>query len=509
MLYMIRIKIILVVLIGVYSGLTYADNDTLDSTFGVDGIVTISLGGMFSGTSGILDSQNRIIMAGQNLPPGPLNSLFIARCNADGTLDTTFAGTGSLIVSPTTFGASAFDIPVTVAVQRDDTIIVGATVTISGNDQICIFKLTTTGVLDVTFGTGGFVTALVGDVSRCSAIAVQADNKIIVAGTSTLDAPANDSLILRYQSNGSLDLTFNGTGIVLVPPPPGGEGITVSGVGLDADNSIVAVGAYQVGMSTFIVFFRVTTTGLFDTSFGSAGYTTRMTSDQPNTANTVTFDSNKNILSGYTIANTTSASILRLTSDGSFDTTFHGNGEHQVSLSLGMFQQGIGNSVVVQPDNKPIFVSALVNIPPYNTVLMRMTTTGELDTTFNGSGIVIKNYGASNSIAWFALMQPNGKLVTFGGAADDPTSTDIAAEMLRFSGSNTCPGNLVLKKLFCFGIDGNLILGARNGVRVLIQEVGGQLQESPIYTANVDIDSGIVGLTLEEFRQLSATECPC
>src|SRR5438067_6010552 len=71
------------------------------------------------------------------------------------------------------------------------------------------------GNLDTTFGSGGIVTtAISSNVDFAVAIAQQPDGKIIAAGYSS-NGSNDDFALARYNANGTLDTTFNGTGKVI------------------------------------------------------------------------------------------------------------------------------------------------------------------------------------------------------------------------------------------------------------------------------------------------------
>lgn len=118
--------------------------------------------------------------------------------------------------------------------------------------------LAAAGGLDPTFGNGGKVTTYVSNSnSFANAVAVQPDGKIVVAGI---------PLLVRYNSDGTLDTTFGKNGIV-----------TNSGVdrGMDLviqpDGKIVVVGFSGGGLFTCFHVARFNSNGSPDTTFGTNG----------------------------------------------------------------------------------------------------------------------------------------------------------------------------------------------------------------------------------------------
>jgi uncharacterized delta-60 repeat protein len=132
-------------------------------------------------------NDGKIVAAGHSL---------LARYNTDGSLDTSFNGTGMVVP-----GADDYD----VAIQLDGKIV--ATGLVGGNDgDFLLARYTTTGMLDSTFGTKGQVTTNFtrsgGSASHDVpyAVAVQSDGKIVLAGQTNFDIG-----LARYETNGNLD----------------------------------------------------------------------------------------------------------------------------------------------------------------------------------------------------------------------------------------------------------------------------------------------------------------
>jgi uncharacterized delta-60 repeat protein/uncharacterized repeat protein (TIGR01451 family) len=125
----------------------------------------------------------------------------LARYNADGSLDASF-GTGGKVT--TDFGGGSFDEAHGVALQADGKIIVAGTSTSSVPGSTLDFALArynTDGILDSSFGTGGKVTTGFGGFDEAHGVAVQADGKIIAAGYSNADS-TRDFALARYEGGG-------------------------------------------------------------------------------------------------------------------------------------------------------------------------------------------------------------------------------------------------------------------------------------------------------------------
>ena len=129
-----------------------------------------------------------------------------------GDLDPTFGG-GDGKVTTDIVSADA-DYATAVAIQADGKIVVAGTSNGSGTNDFALARYTTAGALDATFGTGGKVTTDIG-ADYGYAVAIQADGKIVVAGESNGGAGNNDFALARYTTAGVLDTTFSQDGKVL------------------------------------------------------------------------------------------------------------------------------------------------------------------------------------------------------------------------------------------------------------------------------------------------------
>jgi uncharacterized delta-60 repeat protein len=106
-----------------------------------------------------------------------------------------------------------------VAIQTDGKIVVAG----SDGFHIAVVRCNSNGILDTTFnGTGG-VTTPIDTQDRANAVALQTDGKIVVAGA-IINTSGPSIAVVRYNTNGALDNTFNGTGKVITSDPNGAAG---------------------------------------------------------------------------------------------------------------------------------------------------------------------------------------------------------------------------------------------------------------------------------------------
>jgi uncharacterized delta-60 repeat protein len=131
-------------------------------------------------------------------------------------LDPTFGIGGKVI---TDFFIESNDFVAAVAIQTDGRIVVAGT-TMGTSDGFAIARYNPDGTLDGSFGTNGrFHIDLNSSFSdQASAIAIQSDGKIVVAGGAVNPAPGGnaDFAVVRLNGNGSLDTSFDGDGTKLI-----------------------------------------------------------------------------------------------------------------------------------------------------------------------------------------------------------------------------------------------------------------------------------------------------
>lgn len=210
----------------------------LDTTFNAVGYTTTIInGGDDLGYSVALQADGKIVLAGYTTSGSP--AFGVVRYHSNGSVDTTFNSGGSVTTS---IGPGA-DIGRAVAIQSDGKIVVGGYAAIGGNDDFAVVRYNTDGSLDTNFNTSGIVTTNIGGPDQANAIAIQPDGKILLGGT-TVNANG-DYTVVRYHSNGSLDTTFNGTGIFVTTI--GVDDDEIYGMGLQSDGKIVVGGYSFVG----------------------------------------------------------------------------------------------------------------------------------------------------------------------------------------------------------------------------------------------------------------------
>ena len=207
-------------------------------------------GGNSFATAVALQLDGKIVVAGRPLIPQLVfraGNFALARYHPNGSLDTTFSGDGLVI---TDFGGD--EQATAVALQADGKIVVAGWSVIStttGLPDFALARYQPNGSLDTTFSGDGLVTTHIGSsgndaFARATAVALQADSKIVAAGWSDSSSTGHRSFALaRYQPNGSLDTTFSGDGQVITHVGSGDSDTAFALVIQPHDGRLVVAGA--------------------------------------------------------------------------------------------------------------------------------------------------------------------------------------------------------------------------------------------------------------------------
>jgi uncharacterized delta-60 repeat protein len=382
----------------------------LDPTFGNGaGYVLSSVGG-YANTVAVQPNGQIVIV-------GTTGSDFlVARYNANGSLDTSF-GTGGY--TATAFKKSITSQAGAVAIQSDGKILAAGFADINGTDEFAMARYNANGTLDTTFGNKGQVLTGQGGL-----MALQPDGKILASGSSS-----GFATLVRYNSNGTLDTTF-GNGGILVTNFKGGGSLVIQ-----ADGKIVLAGTTTdptSGLAAFGV-ARFNADGTTDSSFGSSGEVITHVGIHSDSFGRVALQADgKIVLSGEgVIGGSADLCLIRYNADGTLDTTFGtgANGIVTVAAPGPMYVSGeSGAGVEVQSDGKIVATTNLVsNSVPPDIAAVRVNSDGTLDTSYGNGGWATVAIGYLDRLAASAL-QPDGRLLLVG--QEQPTSSSSPSYLL-------------------------------------------------------------------------------
>ena len=342
-----------------------------------------------------------------------------------GTLDPTFGDGGIVVLSYGSETATAS----AVAIQPDGKIIVGGTKTNNGQG-FAVVRLLSNGTLDPTFGTAGLVETKVGNTSHVlSAVALQPDGKILIAGYTRFVGQNFDFAVLRYSADGTLDTTFGTAGVVLTDFATRTD--QAMAMVLMADGRILVSGQTLTDDLTIadMAFARYNADGSLDTTFGVGGRAMVDIRGTPDQARGVALVPGGKILAAGTSRDPAISRIdiaaVRLNADGSVDTTFG---------TAGLFVTNFGGPgsqtaqrVAIDATGKVVLAGLYGTTLPNDFGILRLTVAGTLDPSFGGTGVVTTDFGGRADDGLILLHQQDGKFVVAGTSlSGTPTDGRIA-----------------------------------------------------------------------------------
>jgi uncharacterized delta-60 repeat protein len=344
----------------------YKTDGTLDTASfnnggATPGVVNTSFYGDIAGNGAqanavAIDSSGNIVVAGgANRGLDAAWFFALARYNSsDGLLDASFGTSPVPGTVMTQIAASPLDDRIyAIAIQPDGKIVVAGYSNDGAKNIFAVVRYTSAGLNDGSFGTGGIVTYAFGTHdSVANAIAIQADGKIVVGGYS---GTARVFTLMRLSgTDGSLDTSFGGTGIVTTAIGTADD--EINALSLQSDGKIVAVGYSQgsSGQDSFAV-ARYTTAGVLDTTFSStgtpAGTVTTAIGTNTDIATAAAIDSSGRIVTaGYTWTGSTfEFALVRYNADGSIDTSFGTGGKLTTQVGT---TRSMAYAIALQSDGK-------------------------------------------------------------------------------------------------------------------------------------------------------------
>ncbi|MFM9965303.1 MAG: hypothetical protein ACKV2Q_29305 [Planctomycetaceae bacterium] len=325
---------------------------------------------------------------------------------AEGGLDPAFGNAGKVTSD---FNAeSANDI----VIQEDGRIVVvGGTVEEQDGESkavMLVVRYNIDGSLDSSFGAGGKASVTFGGSTDAAAVALQADGKIVVAG----NVDGIDFALSRFNSDGSLDLTFGVDGKITTDF---GQSEWGQGVSVDRDGKIVVVGfSGEVSRNNRFAIARYNPDGSLDTSFDLDGKVTTAIGSNSSAGAVAIQSDGKIVVAGNSIDGTQRFAVVRYNPNGSLDPSFDTDGILTTSIA-GI--HSIATDLAVSDDGKLVVVGRSSDFSDAYFAVARYHSNGSLDISFDGDGRLTTTI-PGHEYAWSTGVgiQPDGRILASGYA---------------------------------------------------------------------------------------------
>lgn len=316
----------------------------------------------------------------------------------------------------------------------------------AGGGKTALARLTPNGALDATFGINGVA---LNDLSTNLADGLRAivrmdDGRYVACGTFYSVGTSTDFVVVRFNSDGSLDGTFDGTGYAVTSFLQSGAGGSLfdqcNAVAIQPDGMIVSAGFTAENGPNHVALTRHTAAGVIDAGFGSGGKVDINASAIANVSSearaVLVQPDGKLLVAGYAFGPGNSEFlVMRLNTDGSLDGSFGSGGITRTPVGPG---EDMANAMVRQPDGRIVLAgSAIVADGRRDFALARYTTAGGLDASFGSGGLVTTPVGPSDDVAYALVLMPWGRLIAAGSARTSTggSGTDLALVSYNANGS--------------------------------------------------------------------------
>jgi uncharacterized delta-60 repeat protein len=392
----------------------------LDDTFDANGklAVNFSTGADWFSEVAVQPADQKLVAVGR-MAPGD-GEWLIVRFNPDGSLDSGFGGGDGIVHFDF---STADDFASAVALQADGRIVVAGLAGTSGG-RWAVVRLNADGTLDSSFsGDGKQTLDLTTGYDVAVDVAVQpSDQKILVTGyIAGTDTPFT---VVRFTTTGSLDSAFSGDGKATANLTSGRD--SALQLAVDSGGRVVVVG-YASGLGGQIGMARFQPGGSLDPTFSGDGKMTQNLTTASEAAFGVAIQPNDDriVICGASGSTNQKMFAARYNGDGTPDTSFSGDG--RIVIDITEFKDS-ASGLVLQGDGK-IVLAGFANYEFYT--IVRLTVAGSLDTAFGDDGVMFSNLSAGYDDALGVAIQADGAIVAVG----ESSGSGGRASAARFLGN--------------------------------------------------------------------------
>ena len=184
----------------------------LDPAFGLNGRSSVQIGFVDARARGlVVQPDGKVVLAGYESSGFGRDGVLV-RLLADGSPDPTFSGDGILVLSSFS-DLDQFD---AVTLLADGSIVAGGYASVNGDDRALLVKVTTTGTLDIGYGTQGtLLPTFTTTDSRVYGVAASG-TEVVAAGVMFNSLTSADLFLTRRISTGAADVTFGTFGVAQI-----------------------------------------------------------------------------------------------------------------------------------------------------------------------------------------------------------------------------------------------------------------------------------------------------
>lgn len=410
---MVHARLLLVLALAMAAGPASARPGDIETAFGVAGFVTTDpTVGWETARDGLVLPDGRMVVCG----PGNANgAMHLVRYLENGTVDSTFGIHGVVVVTGFGSGTEA----TAIARQTDGKLVMAGHFFNGTSFVSVVLRFSESGALDISFGVAGRALQTIGPVGNVEDVVIQPDGRILIAGSFRTSGTITFVGLRRYLSTGVVDSTFGINGTVTRGPGTDNSGMAMRLLG---DGRIMVVGSTDLnnGLGHQFLTFRFKPNGTPDSTFGTVGRVITNVSAFPEFARDVdVLPDGRILVAGHTgIASSTSHryAVLCLQDTGLPDPAY-GVGGLFLSPEIGVTTgYAFLNDQLLLPSGKVLLAGQGTRFGTSDDfALVSVGATGVIDTTFGTGGIVLTDLSSGGrDIAYRLLPRADGGVVAAG-----------------------------------------------------------------------------------------------
>lgn len=393
-----------------------AQSGTLDPTFNGTGYVIDPVNNLDVGQKILVQHDQKILQIGMSFDAAYVSRAQVFRYNPDGSRDTDF-GTNGAFTYELDFEANIYGAVLT----PDGKIVLAGSTTDYQTYRLLLIQLNADGTLDNSFaGTGVLAQSVSVVVENAEDIAndvtLDADGNILVCGTSYDADYIRRPIVVRFTPDGQLDTGFGINGVASIPAGIGSSGF--DGIVVQPDGRILATGYFGSDLLWYeLLMVRFETNGSLDPTFGVAGVVKYNYGNVDDEATDVTLTPDGSILvAGVTVTQTYnySALLMKFTPDGEVDTNFGTDGA--VEEDLDTFDYAA--MVKVLTDGTIVMAGTSGDGPPngFDMAVWKYLADGTRDNSFGTNGLAAPVIPNRYAMIYGMDVQVDGKILIGGQA---------------------------------------------------------------------------------------------
>jgi len=400
----------------------------LDDEFGDGGIATIDLGDVVNGgfRDVVVAPDGKVVAVGYANAADP--DVLVARFLATGAPDTSFSGDGWLTSN---LGAVGSQFGTAVAVYENGSILVGAQGVgpTSGTEDFFLARFGITGTLDPEFNGGVVITDAGASLpfdstDKLQDVVLQPEGTILVTGVTWTDD--QDFVVVRYGETGALDGSFSGDGVRFVEFEGGDD--WAYAIAVQSNDKIVLAGTAVIDGTQQIGLARLRPTGSLDRAFGRSGRAWTSFTGEAHGYAMALQDDGRIVVGGDRAGGLDQDYVAaRFRPGGGLDRTFSGDGMARIDIDP---EGDIAFGVLVQRNGRVVLAGRAGEGTAADAALVRLMPDGRLDEAF-GQNAVVRTDVDFYFDQLLAVVRMNGRILGAGSIGIAATGSDLPA-LLRY-----------------------------------------------------------------------------